>query len=32
MVRLLRVPITTRQFNVNQRDEAIRWLLTAEPR
>ncbi len=27
MVRLLRVPITTRQFNTTKRDEAIAWLL-----
>lgn len=27
MVRLLRVPITTRQFNSSKRDEAIAWLL-----
>jgi len=28
MVRLLRVPITTRQFNASQRTQAIQWLLT----
>jgi hypothetical protein len=27
MVRLLRVPITTRQFNRDQRDAAVAWLL-----
>lgn len=30
MVRLLRVPITTRQFNANKRDEAIEWLLSGQ--